>query len=120
MFEVLLALAGVGLGTIFPVTTIAVQNAVEPHQLGTATATFNFFRSLGSAIFVAAFGAIFLSGLGLGGQPIGSLAALVAEAAAKGVEIGPVFRLVFGAAFVTLALGLVAFIAMEEKPLRGR
>ena len=72
-FEVLLALSGLGLGTIFPVTTVAIQNAVEPHQLGTATASFNFFRSLGSAILVAVFGAIFLGGLGFGGRPIGSL-----------------------------------------------
>ena len=54
--EVLLALTGAGLGTAFPVATVAVQNAVEPHQLGTTTATFNFFRSLGSAILVAASG----------------------------------------------------------------
>ncbi|MCR4281553.1 MAG: MFS transporter, partial [Bauldia sp.] len=88
--EVLLALTGLGLGTIFPVTTVAVQNAVEPHQLGTATASFNFFRSLGSAIFVAGFGAIFLGGLGLSGRPIGSLDALVEQAAAHGKAIAPV------------------------------
>lgn len=118
--EVLLALTGLGLGTIFPVTTVAVQNAVEPHQLGTATASFNFFRSLGSAIFVAGFGAIFLGGLGLSGRPIGSLDALVEQAAAHGKAIAPVFGYVFGAGVVTLAIGLVCFIAMEERPLRGR
>ena len=83
-------------------TTVAVQNAVEPHQLGTATASFNFFRSLGSAIFVAGFGAIFLGCLGLSGRPIGSLDALVAEAAASGTPIAPVFGWVFGAGAVTL------------------
>jgi len=118
--EVLLATTGLGLGTIFPVTTVAVQNAVEPHQLGTATASFNFFRSLGSAILVATFGAIFLGGLGMNGKPIGSLDALVADAAANGTPIAPVFGYVFGAAAVTLAVGFLCFLAMEEKPLRGR
>jgi MFS family permease len=118
--EILLAIAGVGLGTIFPVTTVAVQNAVEPHQLGTATASFNFFRSLGSAILVAVFGAIFLGGLGLGGTAIGSLDQLVAKAAANGTAVAPVFQYVFGAAAAVLVLGFVCFAAMKELPLKGR
>src|SRR5690606_22260396 len=76
--ETLLTIAGLGMGTIYPVSTVAVQNAVQPHQLGTATAAFNFFRSLGSAILVAVFGAIFIGSLGVGGKSIGSLDALVA------------------------------------------
>ncbi len=118
--EVLLALTGIGMGTIFPVTTVAIQNAVEPHQLGTATATYNFFRSLGSAILVAVFGTLFLGGLGVGGQAIGSLERLVAIAAQNGTPIGPVFTLIFGAAALTLSIGLVCFLAMEERPLKGR
>jgi EmrB/QacA subfamily drug resistance transporter len=118
--EVLLAVSGIGMGTIFPVTTVAIQNAVEAHQLGTATATFNFFRSLGSAILVAVFGTIFIGGLGVGGQSIGSLEHLVAVAAQNGTPIGPVFTLIFGAAAVTLAIGLACFLAMEERPLKGR
>jgi EmrB/QacA subfamily drug resistance transporter len=118
--EVLLAVAGIGMGTIFPVTTVAIQNAVEAHQLGTATATFNFFRSLGSAILVAVFGTIFIGGLGVGGQAIGSLESLVATAAKNGTPIGPVFTMIFGAASITLALGLACFLAMEERTLKGR
>lgn len=118
--ELLLLVAGLGIGTIFPVTTVSVQNAVEPHQLGTATASFNFFRSLGSAIFVAIFGAIFLGGLGLGGSAIGSLDQLTAQAAANGTSVAPVFQLVFGAAAVVLVIGFVCFAAMKELPLRGR
>lgn len=118
--EVLLALAGLGMGTVFPVVIIAMQNSVEPHQLGTATASFNFFRSLASAILVAAFGAIFLGVLGLNGMPIGSLDALVAKAEANGTPIAPVFSYLFGAAAVTLAIGLLSFLAMEERPLKGR
>lgn len=118
--EVLLAIAGLGMGTVFPVVIIGVQNAVEPHQLGTATASVNFFRSLASAILVAAFGAIFLGGLGLNGKPIGSLSALVAQAAANATPIAPVFGHLFGAAAITLVVGLLCFLAMEEKPLKSR
>jgi EmrB/QacA subfamily drug resistance transporter len=118
--EVLLAFTGIGMGTIYPVTTVSIQNAVEAHQLGTATATFNFFRSLGSAILVAVFGTLFLGGLGVGGQAIGSLQNLVAMAARNGTPIGPVFTLIFGAASVTLVLGLACFQAMAERPLKGR
>jgi hypothetical protein len=118
--ELLLAATGIGLGTIFPVTTVGVQNAVEPHQLGTTTATFNFFRSLGSAILVAVFGAIFLGFLNVAGRPLVSLDALIAEAAKNGTAIGPVFGYVFGTAAVTLTIGFLCFLAMEERPLRGR
>lgn len=118
--EVLLACTGLGIGTVFPVTTVAIQNAVEPHQLGTATATFNFFRSLGSAILVAGAGALFLGGLGLGGDNIGSIQALLAEAAKNGTPIAPVFGTIFGAAAVTLSVGFVIFLFMPERPLRGR
>ncbi len=35
----------IGLGTILPVCTVAIQNAVEVHHLGTATSIVNFFFS---------------------------------------------------------------------------
>ncbi|HVZ12875.1 MAG TPA: MDR family MFS transporter [Bauldia sp.] len=118
--EVLLAVIGTGLGTIFPITTVAVQNAVEPHELGTATAAFNFFRSLGSAFFVAVFGAVFIGSLGIGGQAIGSLEQLIQQAASQGTSVGPAFLYVFGAAAITLAAGFLCMVAMEELPLRTR
>ena len=118
--EVLLTIIGISFGTIFPVTTVSVQNAVEPHQLGTTTAAYNFFRSLGSAIFVAVLGAIFIGELGVGGQSIGSVDALIAAAARQGTAIGPAFHYVFGAAAVTLTLGYLCLLAMKELPLKGR
>jgi EmrB/QacA subfamily drug resistance transporter len=117
--EALLLVTGTGLGTIFPVTTVAMQNAVPLHQLGTATAAFNFFRSLGSAIFVALFGAIFIGSLGLGGKAIGSLPQLVAEAAANGTAVGPAFRNVFAASVVAMAIGFLFIVLMRELPLRS-
>jgi EmrB/QacA subfamily drug resistance transporter len=118
--EVLLVFAGLGMGTIFPVTTIAVQNAVEPHQLGTATASFNFFRSLGGAIAVAVFGAILLRMLGATGGGAASLDALVAQAADRGMPIAPVFSVLFWLSAATLVIGFFCLLAMEEKPLKSR
>src|SRR5262249_39151456 len=44
----LIALAGLGMGPMFPFTVVVVQNSVALHQLGIATGTMNFFRALGS------------------------------------------------------------------------
>ena len=65
-FVALLFALGCGLGPMYPMSTILMQNAVKPHQLGTATGTLNFFRTLGGAIIVAVFGAIVLGGVDSG------------------------------------------------------
>src|SRR5262249_5063150 len=57
---VCLAAAGLGLGTGFPTSLVVAQNAVAAPNLGIATASHVFFRSLGGAIGVALFGAIIL------------------------------------------------------------
>lgn len=49
---------GFGLGTTFPLYTIAVQNAVDYRFLGVATSTTQFFRSIGGSIGLAIFGAL--------------------------------------------------------------
>ena len=63
-FAVLLGVLGVAIGPMYPTSTIVMQNAVKLHQMGTATGTLNFFRLLGGAIIVAAFGAIVLGSAG--------------------------------------------------------
>ncbi len=118
-FVVLLAIMGVGIGTQFPVTTVGVQNAVQPHELGTATANLNFFRSLGSAVLVAAYGAIFLGGIGGGAEHIASIDALAAGAARNGKDLGMVFQVIFAAAALTLVIAFIGLAAMKELPLRG-
>ena len=60
----LLLVIGSGLGTLFPISTVCMQNAVTQHQMGVATGAANFFRSLFSALVVAVLGAIVLGGLG--------------------------------------------------------
>jgi len=50
---------GLGLGMVLQVLVIAVQNAVDYKDLGTATSGATFFRSIGASFGVAIFGAIF-------------------------------------------------------------
>jgi EmrB/QacA subfamily drug resistance transporter len=116
--EVLLAAISTGLGTLLPVTTVAIQNAVQPHELGTATGTANFSRSLGGAIIVAVFGAIILGGTGTSGEGL-SLETLASAATRGGADLPTVFRFVFLAACIGFLLALVFIALMKELPLRG-
>jgi len=56
-----LALAGLGVGLQLPTSLVAVQNAAPPGQVGVATATAAFARSLGAAIGLAVLGALLVS-----------------------------------------------------------
>jgi EmrB/QacA subfamily drug resistance transporter len=49
---------GAGIGMVMQVLVLAVQNAVDQRDLGTATSAATFFRSMGGALGVAVFGAI--------------------------------------------------------------
>jgi hypothetical protein len=53
--------AGVGLGLIQPVYTLAVQNASPREHMGAATASAQFFRSIGSTMGIAIFGSVLLT-----------------------------------------------------------
>ena len=116
--EVMFAIAGIGIGTIFPITTTAVQNAVPPHQMGTVTGVLNFFRSLGGAILVAVFGAVFLASVAAAGDLV-SVQAMVLEGAAAGKDFGATFRGVFAVAALMIVVSFVFMLAMEERPLRS-
>jgi len=58
LLGVWMAVLGLGIGMVMPVLTLAVQNAVERKNLGTATSSVTFFRSIGSSLGAAIFGAI--------------------------------------------------------------
>jgi EmrB/QacA subfamily drug resistance transporter len=107
---------GAGLGTMYPMTTIIIQNVVPPHQLGTATGTLNFFRLLGGAIIVAVFGAIVLGGA----DPAHMRLDHAVGAGRLTTDLALAFRWVFIAAAAFLAAGLVAMLIVEERELRGR
>jgi EmrB/QacA subfamily drug resistance transporter len=49
---------GLGIGSFLQVMTLAVQNSVHKTELGVATASATFFRSIGSALGGAVFGSI--------------------------------------------------------------
>ena len=115
--EVLLGLAGLGTGTLFPLSTVVVQNAVERRDLGIATATHSFLRSLGTVVVVAVLGAIFL-GSGLGAAIEGGNHA--AFGPAERALAGETFRLIFAAAAFGQFVGFVIFFFLEERPLAGR
>lgn len=54
-------ITGVGIGSFMQVMTLAVQNSVDYRDLGTATSTVTFFRSMGSTFGTSIFGAILIS-----------------------------------------------------------
>jgi EmrB/QacA subfamily drug resistance transporter len=111
---VLLFVLGCGVGPMYPLSTIVMQNAVKPHQLGTATGTLNFFRTLGGAIIVAVFGAIVLGSAANGAEIV-----TVEGLAAAHADLAPAFRAVFVAAAVCLAIAFFSLLAVEERPLHG-
>ena len=127
---------GFGMAAVFTTTSIATQNAVEFHDLGVATATIMFFRSLGGSIGLAVFGTILNSTIrseiparlgissdeaaGLIREPA-DIAALptasrdaVVDALASGV--GQVYLVCAG----VMVVGFVAAVLMPERPLRPR
>jgi MFS family permease len=53
-----MAFMGMAMGSVFTSTSIATQNAVEFRDLGVATATVMFFRSLGGSFGLAVFGTV--------------------------------------------------------------
>lgn len=55
---------GAGLGLFMQVLTLVVQNAVPMSQMGVATSSVTFFRSMGGAIGASALGAVLTARLG--------------------------------------------------------
>jgi hypothetical protein len=117
LFLSLLSVASFGFGTAFPTATVTIQNAVARHQIGTATGAANFFRSLTAAFTVAGFTTILLAVLGvklsMSGHNVDFAAGLPAG------DTYAAFRAIFLAAAALMAIGCVAIILMEERPLAG-
>jgi EmrB/QacA subfamily drug resistance transporter len=108
--EILTACIGFGTGTIFPISTVSVQNAVDRTHLGVATGVLTFLRSLGGAIGVAALGAVALGyGLPLAGEGV--------HVAHGGTDAS--FAIIFYATAGLLVAALAVLALMPEKPLRG-
>jgi EmrB/QacA subfamily drug resistance transporter len=127
---------GFGAATIFTTTSIASQNAVEFHDLGVATATVMFFRSLGGSFGLAVFGTVLNAtirteipaALGVPADEASSLIRSPAEiealpdaarqAVVDSVALG-VSRIYWICAAV-MTVGVVIAFLLPERPLRLR
>jgi EmrB/QacA subfamily drug resistance transporter len=129
---------GLGIGMIIQVMVLAVQNAVEHRDLGTATSTESFARSMGGAFGVAVFGAILTNrlahnlrdllppGTNLGGVSTNSIAAGPAAirklpANIQGPVVEALSRSIHVVFLLAVPLALLAFVVtwfLKEKPLR--
>jgi EmrB/QacA subfamily drug resistance transporter len=61
--SVYMVVVGVGIGLVMQVLVLVVQNDARPQEIGVATSTATFFRSVGGAFGVAIFGTIFATRL---------------------------------------------------------
>ncbi|MEU9102059.1 MFS transporter [Streptomyces sp. NPDC048361] len=62
-YSIWMAVLGAGIGLVMPVLILAVQNAVAPADLGTATSANNYFRQIGGSVGAAIFGTLFTNRL---------------------------------------------------------
>ena len=109
--SLLLGLVSLSLGTLLPVSTLSIQNAVEIHQLGTAIATANLCRQLSGAVSVAIFGAVVI---GAGAtESVGHVISI------DHAVLAASFRMIFGFVAFGAFAALVTMIVMEERPLIG-
>jgi len=128
------AIMGIGMGFLMQITTLVVQNSVDPRDMGVASSSRTFFQQIGGSIGVSLFGVIFSRRL------IDSLAAQGMHLKAKGTQLDPatVNQLPPGArhiAFLGIShavdgvfifaapaavLVFVLALLIKEIPLRGR
>ncbi len=127
---------GIGMGFLMQITTLIVQNSVEPGDMGVASSSRTFFQQIGGSIGVSVFGVIFtrrladalsarLPGAHLaaaGGQldpaTVNTLPATVRHAVFYSISHGidGVFIWTVPAAVLVFVLALL----IKEIPLRGR
>jgi EmrB/QacA subfamily drug resistance transporter len=132
--SVYMLILGAGLGLVMQVLVLAVQNSVEPRDLGVATSASTFFRSLGGSFGTALFGAIFTSqvaaniarnlpGADLEGADLTSSPGVIAQLP-EGVRAGVIQAFADSTGTVFLAavpFAIVAFVVvllLPELPLR--
>ncbi|MGI8512056.1 MAG: MFS transporter [Solirubrobacteraceae bacterium] len=109
-----LVVFGVGFGLVSEVFMVAVQNAVDRRELGTATGLTGFFRALGGSIGAAVLGVIFAaqSGTSVGGGAIGRVDPALAGRIADAVQT------VFLAAVPLAVIGALVALRLPGKELR--
>jgi predicted MFS family arabinose efflux permease len=133
-----LAVFGLGFGLVTQVLIVAIQNAVDRRELGTATASVNLFRAVGGSLGVAVYGALFAAGLRhwlprkLGGQAPAGVDAHGIQTSPGHIQALPVavqhgiadsvadaLHTVFLVAAPIAAVGFLVVLFLPERPLRG-
>jgi EmrB/QacA subfamily drug resistance transporter len=129
---VFVSLMGMGMGFSIPPFLIAVQTTVERRQLGTATSTMQFSRSIGGTLGVSVMGAALsarlasnLSASGLDPElvsqllePLPGAEAVINEGAR--IAVADAITLVFFLAFIAAVLALIATFFSPRTELRER
>jgi EmrB/QacA subfamily drug resistance transporter len=122
-----MVLLGAGIGMTIQVLVLAVQNEAPVEDLGVATSTVTFFRTVGGSVGVALFGALFSSRLGdlLGGsnpdgltpETIGQLPE--AQRAQTAGAFADSITMVFRYAVPLLVVGFLLSLLLKNMPLRA-
>jgi EmrB/QacA subfamily drug resistance transporter len=126
---------GLGIGLSMQVLTLIVQNTTQYSDLGTATSAVTFFRTLGSSVGTAVFGALYANALaprlaaalkaskGLNPAAIATPKALHAQPKALIVHVidaySDTLHVVFLWAVPVAAAAFVIALFLKEVPLRG-
>lgn len=122
---VYMVITGLGMGAIYPVLGTAAQNAVEWKLRGAATASSQFFRSIGGTVGVAIFGSLLMSRMTSGADPEslldeGTRANMAVEAVARlQQEFSHALDQVFAAAAIFTIISLLASLALGRERLTG-
>src|SRR2546430_12840536 len=130
-----MVVVGLGMGMVFQVYLVAMQNSIRPQDMGSATATVQFFRSMGATIgvgaFVTGFFTRFTSQLAHRIGPAAShvnINALINSP--KAAHIPPAFandirlslssslHAVFVGTLIVVAIAAACSLLLKEKPLR--
>ncbi len=128
------AVLGIGLGLLMQNLVLAVQNTVRASDIGTASASVAFFRSVGGAIGVSVLGAIMANrvkelateGLAAAGIPVSGGTGASMDLKDMPEPVREIMRAAYGDAtaqifMVSAIIGLVALVAIlfiKEEPLR--
>ncbi|AMB39589.1 MULTISPECIES: MDR family MFS transporter [Paenarthrobacter] len=129
------AVFGLGLGMLMQNLVLAVQNTVRATDIGTASASVAFFRSVGGAIGVSVLGAIMSNhvkdlateGLAAAGIPVqGDSSGASLDLADMPAPIADIMRAAYGDATAQIFLisavisvvALIAVLLIKERPLR--
>nr|WP_181038843.1 MFS transporter [Arthrobacter sp. Y81] len=129
------AVLGLGLGLLMQNLVLAVQNTVRATDIGTASASVAFFRSVGGAIGVSVLGAVLANrvkelateGLAAAGIPTaGGSAGASMDLQDMPAPIRDIMRAAYGDAtaeifLISAVIGIIALVAVlciKEQPLR--